>query len=231
MDSSKANEAVEQGLSQAKALLLNMRTTLIDTYWQIGGIAHKLQAGYGDATIKDFAKRLGTTSGCDISDSTVYRARAFFSKTSEEEKKRLIAAGISWSQIVATLPASKEVINEAVAKVERDEVAPEKFADVVKQSREAEEAPAKASESEDSEDGVMTEKQFDRSAAKIMGALQKAIDSTGDIIILCEGYGNLPPGLQKAKRKDVEDLLESLKSFSSCGGAAVRAIESALNSA
>lgn len=214
--------AIDEAVKATKAIFLDVRRRALSAYWEIGKAADSLETDYGESTIKQFAVRLRQELTDELSESTVYRARQFFRRTSEDQLKVMLTSNISWGQVVPTLSADNEVVQEVLDKLQDSEISPSRFASEVKRAQEETQRTSDEGEADDEAQTPAVEgdtfdakpevdKTFKFSLSKLVRSLEEATNCLADVLILVDQFYNLNEASQKLYKKQIDDVLLQLK--------------------
>lgn len=217
---------VNEAVAEASLLYKSLNSKAILTYWEMGKVVAGLDSKYGESCIKTFADNLAKELGKAeaLSSTSLYRCRQFYKKHDREELERFIEGGITWTQILKTLPLPKESVDAAVSDVLDGAVEPHKMSDraitldagggpgepgVINLDEYSDspggEVNSTAPPDDDpSVDVPKTNKQF-------YDQMMKLLDASGDFFIALDAY----PDLNESSKKSVkDDLKKTYRAFS-----------------
>ena len=221
------NKAIEQSVTEANTIIINLYKSTVDTYWHLGKIVGNLDTGYGKGAVKDFSTQLSAKLGHqnELSTSTLYRCLQFYRKYNAESKDKMIEAGISWTQVVETLPEDPVIVNEAVERIIEREVQPTQLSDTVRTMRETDGNPSQSKKQQDRDnqaqqqadlptpDSLGSVKEFKRACVKIEGSILEVLEQTGTVFLLIDKFGQMDAEAKKAVSKDFMKIPEALRSI------------------
>jgi len=250
VSTTSVNKAIGTALLEAESYLSKLANHTVETYWLIGGLAASLDTKYGNETIREFAESLSTRADKQVSVQTVYRMLQFYRKHTRSDLDKILKAGISWTQIIKTLPQAPEVVNATVDKVLADQVNPVDFAKHVANTTTsapvaqppADTSPA-STEVDARLDGTPQPAPVDQKINELLdqfGTPQQAIKFLQKTTNLIERLNDQLPSVliivhAAAKMKDkaldklLSDFSVALSSLASVGGAAKKSVSDYLN--
>jgi predicted RNase H-like nuclease (RuvC/YqgF family) len=227
---SNSNEQtdIDLAIERANELFSAFVNSTIVFYWSIGELLSKLDRKYGTNSVENFSKQLAAKKDkpVEIDKSTLYRALKFNQNYSAAERDKMIAAGISWSQIQKTLASDPTVVVDTVDKVIEGVVEPTRFADAVKQVQDVGETAAEAKQRQQNE--ISKEEPTDelgslhglvRSIQKNIKNLDALLESLPDLfIVFKDKWDNLSKEDKRKYKELVSELHVRLEALRASGG-------------
>lgn len=215
---------VREAVEQANTIIVGLFKYTVNTYWQLGKLVNNLDTSYGKGAVKTFSTELTAKLGehNEISISTLYRCSQFYKKYSEDKKDRMIEAGVSWSQVVQTLPEDPVIVNEAIDRVIDNDVDISKLGDTVKTMRETDGNPSESKKRQEkdtqaevaadlpSDDKLGSPRDFKKETLKIEGTISSLLDQTGTLFILIDKYKQMDAEAKKAVKKELGSVFTAL---------------------
>lgn len=227
------NTATDKATAWFKASISNV----LEMYWNVGQLVADLETKHGQATIKTFATKLADKLGkASISESTLYRAKQFHTKYNAEQRKQLVDANITWSELTKVLPENPMIVTEVAAQVVAGDVSPKKLAEAVKQAKEADgvggsktadsvELDSNTSDTEDKADKLGDPKELAKLLTSSDNACVKFCDTLADLYIGLSNINNMSEEDRKPYKKTLSSLLESFNNVAETGGTIRKILE------
>lgn len=220
--------AIQTALDTADSLFKSFVNSTIVFYWSIGEILASLDRKYGTNSIENFSKQLAARKErpVEIDKSTLYKALKFYQTHNKNDRDKMIAAGISWTQIQRTLSADPVIVANTIDRVVEGLVEPARFAEAVKQVQDGGETAAEAKQRQQNEMPSETPEDLLGSSHGLVRCLQTNIknldsllESMPDLFIIFEEkWENLPNEEKKKQLPLVQELRDRLNSLRSVGG-------------
>lgn len=131
------DELVLEAVKTAKGLVWQHISNTIQLYWSLGKLVAELDSGYGKSAVQEFATKLSESLGREqeFDESTLYRARQFFTKFGVDLRNRFQGSGVSWTQVTQVLPEDTTLVIAAMNQLEEGKIKSSQLAATVRAMR------------------------------------------------------------------------------------------------
>ena len=208
------NSDLNEYVQTAKQMYIGLNKHALQTYWELGRIVSEIDTKYGESSIKSFADNLSKEVGRNdtISATSLYRCRQFQRKHNADEVEKMAEQGITWTQVIKTLPLPKEDVTSTVALIESGELDPSNLSDrAITTSRGGGASPPGGYDYSDNEEpekikkvtsNVTGEKPPVKKIEKLKDDCVSVMEQFADIWLIADEYDEIP--------EDVNDELHKL---------------------
>jgi len=131
------DELVLEAVKTARGLVWQHISNTIQLYWSLGKLVAELDSGYGKSAVQEFATKLSESLGREqeFDESTLYRARQFFTKFGVDLRDRFQGSGVSWTQVTQVLPEDTTLVIAAMNQLEEGKIKSSQLAATVRAMR------------------------------------------------------------------------------------------------
>jgi len=131
------DELILEAVKTARGLVWQHISNTIQLYWSLGKLVAELDSGYGKSAVQEFATKLSESLGREqeFDESTLYRARQFFTKFGVDLRNRFQGSGVSWTQVTQVLPEDTTLVIAAMNQLEEGKIKSSQLAATVRAMR------------------------------------------------------------------------------------------------